>query len=102
GAAAFWMLLALSIDQFSHGSLWMDVLGNAAAALELLTAGLQSARHVAKWRARALAVPVAEAFPATADMLDEPGWYEGFLSGRSHSGESLVRHVGGATLGLAG
>ncbi|KAA8693812.1 Band 7 protein [Pseudomonas caricapapayae] len=102
GAAALGLLLALSIDLFSPGSLWMAVLGNAAAALVLLTAGLQSARHVAMWRARALAVPVAEAFPETADMLDETGWYERFLSRLSHSGESLVRHIGSSTLWLAG
>ncbi|EPN16188.1 hypothetical protein A249_07242, partial [Pseudomonas syringae pv. actinidiae ICMP 18804] len=33
GLAAFALLLALSIDLFSPGSLWMAVLGNAAAAL---------------------------------------------------------------------
>ncbi|GFZ68276.1 membrane protein [Pseudomonas amygdali pv. eriobotryae] len=102
GVGAFGLLLALSIDLFSPGSLWMAVLGNASAALILLAAGLQSARHVAMWRARALAAPVAADSPATAQALDETGWYERLLTRLSDSGESLVRHIGSSTLWLAG
>ncbi|KPX12597.1 SPFH domain protein [Pseudomonas amygdali pv. dendropanacis] len=102
GVGAFGLLLALSIDLFSPGSLWIAVLGNASAALILLAAGLQSARHVAMWRARALAAPVAADSPATAQALDETGWYERLLTRLSDSGESLVRHIGSSTLWLAG
>lgn len=102
GVGAFGLLLALSIDLFSPGSLWMAVLGNASAALILLAAGLQSARHVAMWRARALAAPVAADSPTTAQALDETAWYERLLTRLSDSGESLVRHIGSSTLWLAG
>ena len=102
GAGAFGLLLALSIDLFSPGSLWMAVLGNAAAALLLLTAALQSARHVAMWRARALGAFV-NGEPAEATQLsDEGGWYERLLTRLSDSGEALIRHIGSSTLWLAG
>ncbi|MGN2410548.1 protease modulator HflK [Pseudomonas syringae] len=101
GAGAFGLLLALSIDLFSPGSLWMAVLCNAAAALFLLTAGLQSARHVAIWRARALGSPETGQPVETAQAGDESGWYERLLTRLSHSGEALIRHIGSSTLWLA-
>ncbi|KTB87667.1 protease modulator HflK [Pseudomonas syringae] len=101
GAGAFGLLLALSIDLFSPGSLWMAVLCNAAAALFLLTAGLQSARHVARWRARALGSPETGQPVETAQAGDESGWYERLLTRLSHSGEALIRHIGSSTLWLA-
>ncbi|KPW80278.1 SPFH domain / Band 7 protein [Pseudomonas syringae pv. coriandricola] len=101
GAAAFGLLLALAIDLFSPGSLWMAVLCNAAAALFLLTAGLQSARHVAIWRARALGSPDPVQPVEAAPAIDESGWYERLLTRLSESGESLIRHIGRSTLWLA-
>ncbi|OUM07610.1 hypothetical protein BW686_09110 [Pseudomonas syringae] len=102
GAGAFGLLLALSIDLFSPGSLWMAVLGNAAAALLLLTAALQSARHVAMWRARALSAFVNGEPAEAAQLPDEGGWYERLLTRLSDSGEALIRHIGSSTLWLAG
>ncbi|MBP1143004.1 regulator of protease activity HflC (stomatin/prohibitin superfamily) [Pseudomonas sp. PvP009] len=102
GAGAFGLLLALSIDLFSPGSLWMAVLCNASAALFLLTAGLQSARHVALWRARALRSPDADTLDENLSAGDESGWYERLLERLSDSGKSLVRHVGSSALWLAG
>ncbi|MCI3948030.1 membrane protein [Pseudomonas syringae] len=102
GAGAFGLLLALSIDLFSPGSLWMAVLGNAAAALLLLTAALQSARHVAIWRARALGAFVNGEPAEAAQLPDEGGWYERLLTRLSDSGEALIRHIGSSTLWLAG
>ncbi len=92
-AAAFGLLLALAIDLFSPGSLWMAVLCNAAAALFLLTASLQSARHVAMWRARALGLP-----DPVQPVEVAP---ERLLTRLSESGESLIRHIGRSTLWLA-
>ncbi|RMS97510.1 Band 7 protein, partial [Pseudomonas coronafaciens pv. oryzae] len=94
GAGAFGLLLAFSIDLFSPGSLWMAVLGNVSAALLLLTAGLQSAKHVALWRARALGAFDAGVLSETPATLDESGWYERLLTRLSDSGESLIRHIG--------
>ncbi|KPX31300.1 Band 7 protein [Pseudomonas coronafaciens pv. garcae] len=102
GAGAFGLLLAFSIDLFSPGSLWMAVLGNVSAALLLLTAGLQSAKHVALWRARALGAFDAGVLSETPATLDESGWYERLLTRLSDSGESLIRHIGASTLWLAG
>ncbi|MFI3047904.1 protease modulator HflK [Pseudomonas coronafaciens] len=102
GAGAFGLLLAFSIDLFSPGSLWMAVLGNVSAALLLLTAGLQSAKHVALWRARALGAFDAGVLSETPVTLDESGWYERLLTRLSDSGESLIRHIGASTLWLAG
>ncbi|WP_122312998.1 protease modulator HflK [Pseudomonas coronafaciens] len=102
GAGAFGLLLAFSIDLFSPGSLWMAVLGNVSAALLLLTAGLQSAKHVALWRARALGAFDAGVLSETPETLDESGWYERLLTRLSDSGESLIRHIGASTLWLAG
>ncbi|RMV63578.1 Band 7 protein [Pseudomonas coronafaciens pv. atropurpurea] len=102
GAGAFGLLLAFSIDLFSPGSLWMAVLGNVSAALLLLTAGLQSAKHVALWRARALGAFDAGVLFETPATLDESGWYERLLTRLSDSGESLIRHIGASTLWLAG
>ncbi|WP_054990151.1 protease modulator HflK [Pseudomonas coronafaciens] len=102
GAGAFGLLLAFSIDLFSPGSLWMAVLGNVSAALLLLTAGLQSAKNVALWRARALGAFDAGVVSETPATLDESGWYERLLTLLSDSGESLIRHIGASTLWLAG
>ncbi|EPN85485.1 hypothetical protein A234_06722, partial [Pseudomonas syringae pv. actinidiae ICMP 19101] len=102
GLAAFALLLALSIDLFSPGSLWMAVLGNAAAALLLLSAGLQSARHVALWRARAWGAPASGESPDTAATLDETGWYERLLTRLSDAGQSMVSYIGSSTLWLGG
>ncbi len=79
----------------------MAVLCNASAALFLLTAGLQSARHVALWRARALRLPDADTLE-NLSAGDESGWYERLLERLSDSGKSLVRHVGSSALWLAG
>ncbi|GAB0077413.1 protease modulator HflK [Pseudomonas syringae] len=102
GLAAFALLLALSIDLFSPGSLWMAVLGNAAAALLLLSAGLQSARHVALWRARAWGAPARGESPETAATPDETGWYERLLARLSDAGQSMVSYIGSSTLWLGG
>jgi len=102
GLGAFGLLLALSIDLFSPGSLWMAVWANSAAALFLLTAGLQSAKSVFMWRAQAFS-PVIAVVPSEAESApDENGWYERLLTRLSDSGGSLVSHLGVPTLWLVG
>ncbi len=92
------LVLAFFIDLFSPGSLWMAVLVNGGAALLLLAAGLQSARSVANWRARAMEVPArVEHDPSAPDMdadVDDSGWYERLLTRLSESSESLLRQIG--------
>ncbi|WP_122588722.1 protease modulator HflK [Pseudomonas viridiflava] len=100
------LVLAFFIDLFSPGSLWMAVLVNSGSALLLLAAGLQSARGVANWRARALEVPARvehdlSALDVDADV-DDSGWYERLLTRLSESSESLLRQIGLSTLWLAG
>lgn len=100
------LVLAFFIDLFSPGSLWMAVLVNSGAALLLLAAGLQSARSVANWRARAMEVPArVEHDPSALDGdadVDDSGWYERLLTRLSESSESLLRQIGVSTLWLAG
>ncbi len=96
------LVLALFIDLFSPGSLWMAVLVNGAAAFLLLAAGLQSALSVARWRAGAMGTLAPSEQSQTLPQIDESGWYERLLTRFSDAGESLLAHLGASALWLAG
>ncbi|MCV4284685.1 protease modulator HflK [Pseudomonas capsici] len=96
------LVLALFIDLFSPGSLWMAVLVNGAAAFLLLAAGLQSALSVARWRAGAMGTLAPSEQSQTLPQIDESGWYERLLTRFSDAGESLLAHLGTSALWLAG
>ena len=94
------LLLALFAGLFASQTLWSALLLNLSAAFVLLTAGLQSAWWVARWRARAMNPVVPE---VVVDESAEPlGWYERLLDRISRQSLNLLGQIGAPTLWLGG
>lgn len=101
GAGISGLILALFADLFAANTLWAAVLVNAAVALLLLTAALQSAHGVAQWRALALKGGEPQVAPYIQE-LEDTGWYERLLARISNLGSSMLAQIGAPTLWLAG
>lgn len=101
GAGISGLILALFADLFAANTLWAAVLVNAAVALLLLTAALQSAHGVAQWRALALKGVEPQVAPYI-QALEDTGWYERLLARISNLGSSMLAQIGAPTLWLAG
>ena len=96
------LLLAFFVRLFSAQSPWAALLVNQSAGLLVLIAGLQSARFVTQWRARALNPPAGVPAIVTDDEPVPLGWYERLLDRINERWLRTLVQIGPATLWLGG
>jgi regulator of protease activity HflC (stomatin/prohibitin superfamily) len=96
------LLLAFFVRLFSAQSPWPALLINQSAGLLVLIAGLQSARFVAQWRARALNPPAGMPALVTDDEPVPMGWYERLLDRINERWMQTLVQIGTPTLWLGG
>ena len=96
------LLLAFFVRLFSAQSPWPALLVNQSAGLLVLIAGLQSARFVTQWRARALNPPAGGPAIVTDDEPVPLGWYERLLDRINERWLRTLVLIGPPTLWLGG
>lgn len=96
------LLLAFFVRLFSAQSPWPALLVNQSAGLLVLIAGLQSARFVTQWRARALNPPAGVPAIVTDDEPVPLGWYERLLDRINERWLRTLVLIGPPTLWLGG
>ena len=96
------LLLAFFVRLFSAQSPWAALLVNQSAGLLVLIAGLQSARFVTQWRARALNPPAGGPAIVTDDEPVPLGWYERLLDRINERWLRTLVQIGPPTLWLGG
>jgi regulator of protease activity HflC (stomatin/prohibitin superfamily) len=96
------LLLAFFVRLFSAQSPWPALLVNQSAGLLVLIAGLQSARFVTQWRARALNPPAGVTAILTDDEPEPMGWYERLLDRINERWLRTLVQIGTPTLWLGG
>lgn len=100
--AAAGLLLAFFVRLFSAQSYWPALLVNQSAGLLVLIAGLQSARCVTQWRARALSPPAGVPAIVTVEESVPMGWYERLLDRINEQWLRTLVQIGTPTLWLGG
>jgi len=96
------LLLAFFVRLFSAQSPWPALLVNQSAGVLVLIAGLQSARFVTLWRARALNPSAGMPAIVTDDEPVPLGWYERLLDRINERWLRTLVQIGTPTLWLGG
>jgi len=96
------LLLAFFVRLFSAQSPWPALLVNQSAGVLVLIAGLQSARFVTLWRARALNPSAGGPAIVTKDEPVPMGWYERLLDRINERWLHTLVQIGTPTLWLGG
>jgi len=96
------LLLAFFVRLFSAQSPWPALLVNQSAGVLVLIAGLQSARFVTQWRARALNPSAGGPAIVTEDEPVPMGWYERLLDRIKERWLHTLVQIGTPTLWLGG
>lgn len=96
------LLLAFFVRLFSAQSPWPALLVNQSAGVLVLIAGLQSARFVTLWRARALNPSAGVPAIVTDDEPVSMGWYERLLDRINERWLHTLVQIGTPTLWLGG